>query len=136
MKIVLDTNILIAALLRDSQVRKLISLKNHEFCTPSYVLQEIKEHEEELLTKAHLSKEEFKAILNSITQNISLVSDDQIAESFEKAKQIMDSIDKDDTPIIATALAIQAEGILSFDGHFKEQSTIKIFQIAELLSNH
>ena len=38
----------------------------------------------------------------------------------------MDKIDSGDTPIIAAALAIEADGIVTFDPHFRQQNAIKI----------
>ena len=45
----------------------------------------------------------------------------------------MKDIDIKDCPFVATALAVDAEGIWSFDEHFKKQKEIKVFDIKDLL---
>lgn len=132
MKLIIDSNVFFAALLKDSNVRAAVVFSSHQFFIPAYVLQELEEHEEELLEKTTYSKEEFALIISSILQKLSVIEDTLIQAEMEKAKGIMDSIDPDDTPIVAAALAIQADGIVTFDPHFKQQSALKIFDVNEL----
>lgn len=133
MKLVIDSNVLFAALLKDSNVRTALVFSNHLFFIPAYVLQELEEHEEELLVKTTYSKEELKLVISSTLQRLSVIKDALIQKEMEKAKGIMDRIDPDDTPIIAAALAIQADGIVTFDPHFRQQNSITIFDVDELL---
>jgi|SRR3989338_2296532 len=133
MKLVIDSNVFFAALLKDSNVRVVLFYGNYEFFIPAYVLQEFKEHEDELLGKTTYSREELTLIASSILQIISLIDDASIQSVMEQAKDIMDVIDRDDTPIIAAALAIQADGIVTFDPHFKQQNKIRVFDVDELM---
>lgn len=52
MKLVIDTNILITALLKDSKTRELLLFPSFEFLLPEYALQEVEAH------KSLLSKKE------------------------------------------------------------------------------
>ena len=63
MNIVIDTNIFISALLKDSLTRKLIFKSNHNLLFPEFELEEIENHREELLKKSGLSKEDFYLLL-------------------------------------------------------------------------
>ena len=44
MRLVLDTNILIAALIKDSLTRQIIFLPDFEFLLPEYALEELNHH--------------------------------------------------------------------------------------------
>ncbi len=46
----------------------------------------------------------------------------------------MGKLDKDDEQYIALALCIKADGVWSYDLHFKQQKAIKLFSTGELLS--
>ena len=54
MKIVIDTNRIIAALLKKSTTRDILFDDYFEFVTPDYTMGEIRKHEEELLMKVTL----------------------------------------------------------------------------------
>jgi predicted nucleic acid-binding protein len=68
MDIIIDANILIAALVKDSHTRKLLMFSNHTFYTSEYVFEEIKNHIPELEEKTKLNKEKIIEILKEITQ--------------------------------------------------------------------
>src|SRR3989338_10266824 len=86
MKLVIDSNVFFAALLKDSNVRVVLFYGNYEFFIPAYVLQEFKEHEDELLGKTTYSREELTLIASSILQIISLIDDASIQSVMEQAK--------------------------------------------------
>ncbi len=44
MKIVIDTNIIIASLLKDSVIREILTSKQAEFLVPEYAFEEIEKH--------------------------------------------------------------------------------------------
>ena len=51
LKVVVDTNKVIAALLREGRVRRVLLHPGLEVLLPKYVLEEIKEHREEIVRK-------------------------------------------------------------------------------------
>jgi predicted nucleic acid-binding protein len=73
MKIVIDTNVLMAGLLKESVVRTILLSRNISFFLPEYALSEIKKYENELLTKSGYSKGELIFLMNSLLQNIKIV---------------------------------------------------------------
>jgi predicted nucleic acid-binding protein len=52
----------------------------------------------------------------------------------QEAHKIIGSIDKDDEQYIALALSLDADGIWSYDAHFKMQDKMNIFTTADLLT--
>jgi predicted nucleic acid-binding protein len=54
MNIVIDSNILFAALLKDSKIRNIILNYEGYFIFPAYIFEELIEHKEELIKKSKL----------------------------------------------------------------------------------
>ncbi|MEK6800659.1 MAG: PIN domain-containing protein [Nanoarchaeota archaeon] len=133
MKRVIDTNVLIAGLIRDSTVRKILISKKFQFFLPEDALEEIEKYRIELTAKSGYTKEEFGKLRDLLLDSITLVSKAEIKPYLEKAEEIMKDIDIKDSSFVATALAINADGIWSFDDHFNKQKEIKIYGVKDLL---
>ncbi|MEK6927593.1 MAG: PIN domain-containing protein [Nanoarchaeota archaeon] len=132
MKIVIDTNVLIAGLLRDSLVRAILNFSNNLFYFSEYSVNEIIEHKSELIEKTDYSEEEFDEVLNLILSKLNFISDEEIVPFISQAEEVMKEIDIEDYPLIAVALTINADGIWTFDNHFKRQNKIKVFDTNEI----
>lgn len=132
MRLVVDTNILIAALVRDSATRNLLTHLDAELFLISFSYEEIEKHQDELLQKAHISEASFKAMLEQLTSKCVILDDKLLISHWEAAKKIMWKIDPNDMPFIAAALAIGAD-IWSEDIHFTKQSVIRVWSTSELL---
>ena len=66
MKIIIDTNIIISALIKDNLTRKLILNRKFEFLTPSFTLSEINKHKEEICKKAKINSKQFYILLEKL----------------------------------------------------------------------
>ena len=73
MKVVIDTNIIIAALLKDSITRKIIIESGWEFYYPEISMHEIREHKNLILEKSGLSEEEYLELLKKLLSYINIV---------------------------------------------------------------
>ena len=78
MRIVVDTNRILSALLKDSRDRKIISSQNIDFFTLDYVLEEIHKYMDYIVEKSNLSKDEIDTLLNLFMENISIVPDNKV----------------------------------------------------------
>lgn len=132
MKLLLDTNTIISALIKDGESRKIIFHTKIELATIHFSKEEIKEHALLIQKKAKIDREELDALLDNITEKCLLVRDELIIEKMPEAKKIMWSIDPKDTPFIAAALAIGAD-IWSDDKHFEKQNSVKVWKTKDLL---
>jgi len=132
MQIILDVNPLLAALIKDSTSREIISNEEFTFFFPEIGLRKIRKYKVYIKKKAQLSEEEFLSLWQHILQYITLIPDEQILTQWKKAKEIMEHIDPEDVPFIAAALA-HNKPIWSDDKHFKQQNTIKTFNTKELI---
>ena len=134
MRIVLDSNILISSLIKDSITREIILNSNNEFLLPEYSLLEIRKHENYILSKTQLSKEEFNRLIKKILEYINIVEIEKIINHKEKADKIIGDIDKDDVLFVACALAYPGSIIWSEDKHFKLQNKIRVYNTKEFIS--
>ena len=133
MHIVIDANILIAALLKDSKMRELILNSQYTLLVPEVHFQEIKEHKQELVKKSGLSEKEFDLLLTKLCEYLTIIYSNKVLPFMEEADNLMGNIDKDDVPIIATSLAYDSCPIWSDDNHFQKQEKIKIYTTKEMI---
>lgn len=132
MNVVIDTNVLIAGLLKDSVTRRLLVNKNINFYIPEFAIKEIEKYKQYLIDKSELSEEEFEELFELIIEDINIIPSEEIKPYMDQAKEIMKDIDTKDSPFIACALYLKI-GVFSYDEHFKKQNIVKIYEIQELL---
>jgi len=132
MKLIVNTNRIIAALIKDSTSRKLINHLNAELMVIDFIDEEINEHKEELMSKSKINESEFNLLLTKLKERLVNIDKNIISTRLEEAKEVMDKIDKDDTYFIAAALATNSD-IWSDDNHFQKQNKIKIWRTEELI---
>lgn len=132
MKIVLDTNILISALIKDSTSRKIIIESGLDFFYPEISFKEIMKYENEILKKSGYAKEQFWTILNKLLEYIILMPIETIQPKIKEASDIMNKIDSKDIIFLASALSIQAY-IWTEDRDFEKQNSARILKTLDLV---
>ena len=130
MNIVVYTNRIIAALIKDGVSRRILSDKRFEFVTPEYSLSEISVYEQVIRKKAKLAHEEFGILFSLIFEYIEIIPLSEYAFFIEETKKLIE--DMDDVPFLALALSVKADGIWSDDAHFTAQDKIRIFKTKEM----
>ncbi len=133
MILIVDTNRIIAALIKDSFSRQILLSDKIGFVTVGFSKIEIEKHKNEILEKSGLTEEEFEILLRILFRKINILSDLIVEEFMDRAKAIMDNIDPKDTPFISAALAIENQGIWSDDGHFLKQDRIWAWRTEDLV---
>ena len=133
MKIILDSNILFSALIKDSKTRRIILEYEGFYLFPQYIFEEMKNHIEELLKKSRLSKQEFDTLLAIILKKVAIVPNESLLPFRNKALEIVKDIDKDDVLFVACALAYPDSIIWSNDKKLKRQKIIKVLDTEEIL---
>ncbi len=127
MKLVIDTNVLVASLIRDSFVRKFLVGGRHIFYLPEQALEEIEEHIQEISRKANTDEKKVYVLLGVIVSDMELVPKSRLLAKMGEALEIMGEIDADDAPVAACALAVGADAIVTYDKDFKRQKKILVF---------
>lgn len=130
--IVLDSNIIISALIKDSFIRNILTNFNINFVFPQNGLEEIYSCKKEILKKTNMNEKEFNVLLLRLLKYIQLIPLDILADFRYRAQQIIGQIDKDDVIFIATALALNCP-IWSDNKHFQKQKEIKIFTTKNMI---
>lgn len=124
MDLIVDANVIFAALIRDSITAKLLFVDDLHLYTPEFLLDEVKKYHKYLSTKTHRSKEEFESIYNVIKKRIAFIPMNYILPFIEKADKI--SPDPDDSIYFAAALKMNIF-IWSNDKRLSEQDEVKIY---------
>jgi len=132
MRLVVDTNIIISALIKDSVTRNLLTHIDAELYTIGFTKAEFSKYKKEIMKKAGINEEELQMIMDKIHNNLVMLDDNLISVRMNEAKKIMDKIDPDDTPFIAAALASKS-AIWSDDKHFKKQKVVKVLNTKEII---
>lgn len=134
MNIVLDSNVLFSALIKDSTTRKLILEHNTLFLFPSYIFEEIEEHKHEILKKSKMNKEDFDKLLKIILKKVLIVPEDVLKMHKDEAIEIVKDIDLDDAVFFACALAYPESIIWSDDKQLKKQTRVRILNSTEMIN--
>ena len=132
MKLVIDTNIMISALIREGITRKMVIFPGIKLVTPEITFKEIENHIDEIATKSKLSKGDIQQILDVLKKNIKTIPELRWWKHYNKAEKVIGKKDPKDVPFIAVALAVTADGIWSNDRDFGSQSVFKVWKTAEL----
>jgi len=132
MRLVVDTNRIVAALVKDGVSRKIILHFDGELITVGFGKKEIEAHRAEILEKAKISEVDFELIMDKLFQRIVVLDDTVVTAYLVEAEKAMDKIDKADTIFIAAALATKSM-IWSDDTHFKKQKKIDVLTTKELM---
>ncbi len=134
LRLVLDTNIIISALInKKSTIRDILLTDKITFYLPELVLAELLKHKELLCKKTGLSQKEVFFAIFYLLSKVEIVKKEAFSKNLKKAKTIMENIDVKDSEFVALALSIENDGVFSNDRHF-DDSGIKRWTVEELIS--
>ena len=131
MELVLDANILFAALIKDSKTTELLLDPRLKLFLPEFALQEFAKYEKELLQKTKRTKEEFEEILVIIKKIARIVPREEFRKKIKESAKICP--DKGDIDYFALALKFNIP-IWSNDKKLKEQEKVKIYSTGEIMA--
>ncbi len=131
MKLVVDANILFAALIKKGSTAELIINDKLQLFAPEFLFNEFAKYEELILKKTHRSRKEFNQFLDLLKEQITVISKKEIIPFMDKAGKI--SPDPKDTIYVALALALKSY-IWSNDRRLKQnQEEITVFTTEDLI---
>lgn len=131
--IVVDANVIVAALLKSADTRRmLLSEKAPKLVVPEYIQTEIQKYVPEYAERLETSEKEVSDIVNAIISaaRIQILPKNEYDEWMEKAAKI--SPDPKDTPYFALALKFDCP-IWTSDKKLKKQTTIQILNTDQLI---
>jgi len=131
MKLVVDANILFAALIKKGSTAELLISDKLQLFAPEFLFTEFTKYEELILKKTHRSHEEFNQLLEILKEQITIIPKKKITPFIYKAEKI--SPDPKDTVYLALAFALKSN-IWSNDKRLKQgQEIITVFSTEELI---
>jgi len=131
MKLVVDANILFAALIKkDSTAELLLNDKLH-LIAPEFLFEEFAKYKELVLKKTHRSNKDFNNFLDLLRDRITIVPKRLIMPFINEASQI--SPDPKDSIYLALAIAFKSD-IWSNDNNLKKaQDKITVLSTSDLI---
>jgi predicted nucleic acid-binding protein len=128
LRFVLDTNVILKALIKDSFVRGIILASSHEFFVPEHLIEETRRHLDLVARKSGLSKREIDSVLETtLLARVKVVAADKILSRWEEASSAMEKIDRDDVVFVAAAMGENCDGIWSGDRHLRRQKKVRVW---------
>jgi predicted nucleic acid-binding protein len=132
MRIVVDANIVISALIRDSRTRKILLSTKFDLVPPDFVLGEISKYSDYISKKAGISRKDLDLLMALVFQSITVIP----AEDYESCKDKALSIMKDDVkdvPYVACCLALGCDGIWTNDSDYEGKMDIRTLSTGDML---
>ncbi|MBI4361242.1 hypothetical protein HY572_05725 [Candidatus Micrarchaeota archaeon] len=132
MRLVVDSNRFIAALLRDSFSRRVLFSKKFRFFSIGLMRSELSKYEQELRRKSGLSRPDFEALRELMFSRLLFLEASELKPFMGAARAALDAVDPKDSPFLAAALAVRVDGIWSDDRHFERQRLVRVFKTKDL----
>ncbi|MFH0884157.1 MAG: PIN domain-containing protein [Candidatus Micrarchaeota archaeon] len=129
MDLVIDANILFAALIKDGATAYLLSIPDIRTFIPEFIFEELLEHESEVLNKSKRTQEELHELLGLLRSTLIIVPREEFAHLLDEARGL--SPDQDDAEYIALAMLLKVP-IWSNDKCMKKQSKVEVLSTGEL----
>lgn len=132
MKLVVDCNRIIAALIKDSTTREILCDTTFDFVAPEFILEEINKYKSEIYKKAGISDEELELVISILFENINIIPKEDYEHHLIELKKAISDVK--DIPYLTCCIATKAQGIWTHDPHFKGQNRVKVFTNIELIN--
>ena len=136
MEIVVDTNCIISALIKNSKSRAIVCSPKLHLCAPEHMISEIENNKEEIIEKAGMSEYDFELLIAILLSNIEVVPMEKFYHFRERASSLAKH--PEDAEFLALAL-LRNIPLWSDDKDLKKQNDVKVLntpELLELVKNH
>jgi predicted nucleic acid-binding protein len=134
MKLLIDANVVISALIADSKTRELIVTLEPDLLTPAFVHDEIENYEELIVEKSGMEQDRVGQFIDLLFQYIEVVPADDFYPVIERADEAIGDTDPDDVLYLACAIARDA-AIWSDDSDFDEQDLVETYSTSDVIES-
>ncbi|MES3516728.1 MAG: PIN domain-containing protein [Natronomonas sp.] len=132
MKLVVDANVAMSALIADSKTRECIVTLEPDLLTPAFVYDEIESYENLIVEKSGLEPDRVEQFIDLLFQYIEVVPADDFHPAIKKADEAIGDTDPDDVLYLACAISTDA-AIWSDDSDFEQQDLIKRYSTSDVI---
>jgi predicted nucleic acid-binding protein len=133
MRIVIDSNRVMAGLIRDSVSRIIILNEDFDFVAPDFLEVELGKHHDYLVKKSRMTEREFDLVLVTLLERLELIPEEDFIGSMELAEEMMKDVDIKDAPFLAVGMACKVKGIWSEDKDFDKQNLLVRYSTGDLI---
>jgi len=133
LRVVVDANIVIAGVLRNSTARRIVMDPRLRLWAPSLLMEETGKHVGEISRRAGIPLEETRHVLDSILELVIFVEREALESQWEEAERLLTSRDPSDAPYVAVALAFELDGVWSDDPDIRVQGRVRTYTTPELV---
>lgn len=134
MKLVIDANVVISALIADSKTRELIVTLEPDLLTPAFVLDEIENYEDLIGEKSGMKPDRVAQFIDLLFQYIEIVPVDDFSPAIERADAAIGDTDPNDVLYLACAIASDA-AIWSDDSDFDNQDLVDTYSTSDVVNS-
>ncbi|MWV41571.1 PIN domain-containing protein [Natrialba sp. INN-245] len=134
MKLVIDANVVISALIADSKTRELIVTLEPDLLTPAFVHDELENYEDLIVEKSGMEPDRVAQFIDLLFQYIEVVPADDFYPAIETADAAIGDTDPDDVLYLACAIASDG-GIWSDDSDFDEQNLVETYSTSDVIES-
>ncbi len=134
MKLVIDANVVISALIADSKTRELIVTLEPDLLTPAFVHDEIENYQDLIVEKSGMKPARVEQFIDLLFQYIEVVPASEFYPAIEDADDAIGDTDPDDVLYLACAIACNA-AIWSDDSDFDEQDVVQTYTTSDIINS-
>jgi predicted nucleic acid-binding protein len=134
MKLVIDANVVISALIADSKTRELIVTLEPDLLTPAFVYDEIENYEQLIVQKSGMEPDRLTRFIDLLFQYIEVVPANDFYPAIDQAENAIGDTDPDDVLYLACAIANDA-AIWSDDSDFDEQDLLEAYSTSDVIDS-
>jgi predicted nucleic acid-binding protein len=132
MNVVIDTNVVVSALISNSATRELMRDMNDTLVAPTRLEDEIDAHRDLIGDKSGLDESAVDESFARLFEHVVVVPDADLEPHREPAFDALGTIDPDDVIFLATALAVDG-AIWSDDSDFRKQDLVPVVTTSDLI---
>lgn len=134
MRLVVDANVLVSALIADSKTRELVVTLEPNLLTPEIVHNELETHEDLIVEKSGMDRDRVRQFVELLFGHVRTVPVEDFHQYIEQAESAIGETDPDDVLYLACALGCEA-AIWSDDADFDEQDLVPVFTTSEVVTS-
>ena len=130
--LVVDANVVIAALVKNGKVREILLSDKFKFVAPDFLKEETLKYTDLIMQKSGLAKDDLDLLITLMFQEIETVPKSEYQSKLPRAEKIMKN-DVKDAPYVACHLALKSDGIWTNDSDYDGKPELKVFKTEYLL---
>jgi len=134
MKLVVDANVVMSALISDSKTRELIVTLEPTLVTPEVVHDEIRSYEDLIVEKSGMERDRVQQFIELLFSYIETVPASAFHQHIDEAEHALGETDPDDVLYLACALGTEAS-IWSDDTDFEDQDLVPVFTTSDVIDS-